>query len=630
MNRRRVLSLLFCSSLAFVPAGCAPSRDNVVLVVIDTLRRDHLETYGYARQTAPFLDRLAREGVAFDGLAPSSWTKPSTASLLTGLHPLHHQALDYFDALPDGVETLAERLRGQGYHTVGVSSNGWISAPFGFAQGFETLIGLQGIWEGTEVNRKVFPLLETLEGPFFLYVHYTDPHTPYAPRTAWDGGELPAVLREQGPIDVETLSQADLEKLPSGFLERARDLYDGDIRDADRALEQLVADLDRRGLMEGTILVVTSDHGEEFGEHGMTGHGTSLYNEVLEVPMVFHAPHRMPAGRRGGVASLLDVMPTLEELLGLKREDHPLDGISLAGRLRTWLAESPAERSFLFHLDSMAGVGLALSHGGDKIVLGRQPYRKELYDVRTDLKEQRNRLGSGREEELAGERLARLADEVAGRYNDYSRHAFPRQLSRIHQPMREQLVALGYLSARSDEDSRRIPRRIVPADRAVRGLLGWEGGESLPSCLDLSTRESERQLLDGWYAQEKEGRWSEPRSSLVLGTPSGQGGVMLVLQGVSHRPDTPRVDVSLAGQLVLATRVPPGPFRMTAEVGRPSRGRAVVGIATDSPFLPARHGSEDSRALGLFLTSACLQAAGGKMAPGSTVGNAKESASRPR
>src|SRR4029077_5761829 len=132
MNGRRIApaAVAALAALLLGVTGCsgrgrhpAARRDNVVVVVIDTLRRDHLATYGYARDTAPFLGELARQGAAFDGLTPAPWTKPATAALLTGLHPVHHQTFDRLDRLPAAALTLAERLRGAGYHTLGVSAN---------------------------------------------------------------------------------------------------------------------------------------------------------------------------------------------------------------------------------------------------------------------------------------------------------------------------------------------------------------------------------------------------------------------------------------------------------------------------------------------------------------------------
>lgn len=590
-------------------AGCAPAGpDNVVLVVIDTLRRDHLPTYGYPRQTAPFLDRLAREGAVLDGVSPTSWTKPATASLLTGLHPLSHQAIGRLDALPAEAETLAERLKAEGYRTLGVSANGWISSAFGFEQGFDNLMLLDSEGSAAMVNRNLFPALKDLAPPYFLYVHYIDPHAPYDPATAWDGGELPAPLRAQGPVSVESLDAFSDRRRPADFMARARDLYDGEIRGADRGLEQLVGELERRGLMKNTILVVTSDHGEELEDHGRMSHGLSLYEEVVQVPLVIHAPHRIAAGLRGGLASLLDVVPTLKDLLDLPAGGE-LDGVSLAGRLTGNLTGSlgrggaPEEsaRPLLFHLDHMDGVGLALTRGHDKLLLGRLPYRKEIFDLGSDPGELRNRL-----EQTGPEKVQALAAEIAGMYNGYTRETLTRRAAAMDETLQGEMAALGYVAPRRNDDPRRIPRRIMPADSRAEGLLGWEGAESLPSCSRLGDPVAERHLIRGWHPAETGGRWSAPRGLLVLGVPAEERAA-LVLQGINHRPDTPHLLVRVDGRPVLDAPVPPGPFRLVGKArGLPTGHPAVVEIVTTPEFVPARHGAADQRSLGLFLTSICL------------------------
>lgn len=586
-------------------AGCAPAEpDNVVLVVIDTLRRDHLPTYGYRRQTAPFLDRLAREGAALDGVSPTSWTKPATASLLTGLHPLSHQAIGRLDALPEEAETLAERLKGEGYRTLGISANGWISGEFGFHQGFDELLLLDT--EGAEVvNRKLFPRLEKLAPPYFLYVHYIDPHAPYDPRTAWDGGALPEALRAQGPVSVESLDPFTVRRRPAEYMARVHDLYDGEIRGADRALEGLVGELERRGLMKNTILVVTSDHGEELEDHGQMSHGLSLYEEVVRVPLVIHAPHRIAAGLRGGLASLVDVVPTLTEILGLSGGED-LDGVSLAGRLLRGETAAETERPFLLHLDHMDGVGLALTRGSDKLVLGKLPYRKEVYDLATDPAERRNLLGRS-----AQGKLEALASQLADQYNGYTRDKLTRHTAEVGAETQKNLAALGYVAAGRSGDPRRLPVRIAPADRLPEGLLGWEGAESLPSCALLSGRDAERHLIRGWHHGESSGRWSKPRGLLVLGIPDGKG-TALVLQGVNHRPDAPHLRVAVNGRTVLEASVSPGPFRLVVKAGGlPADHPARVEIVTDPEFVPGRPGGGDQRSLGLFLSSVCLSPTSG-------------------
>lgn len=608
MTRKHLwaLALLSGLSLALGVVSCRqrPRPQNVVVVVIDTLRSDRLATYGAPRQTAPFLDGLAREGAVFDGLSPTSWTKPATASLLTGLHPLRHQAVGRPDGLPEQVVTLAERLRDEGYQTLGVSANGWVSGAFGFDQGFAELIQRDSVAHAEDVNASFLPLLDELEPPFFLYVHYIDPHAPYEPRTAWDGGELSAGLRAQGPVTIESLDPFSLLQRPPALLARAQDLYDGEIRGADRGLEQLVNALRQRDLLEGTILVVTSDHGEEMEDHGRMSHGLSLYEEVVRVPLVFHAPQRIPPGHRGR-ASLLDVVPTLMDLLGLgsSQELASLDGVSLAPVLRGE-ARAAGPRTFLFHLDHIDGTALALTRGRDKIVLVRQPYRKELFDLESDPRERRNLLDQEEEQ------FARLAANLAAAYNQASSHALPRRPASPDEALEARLAALGYVASSRAADPRRIPRRIRPADGAPGGLLGWEAADTLPSCVDLGTPDADRHLLRGWYGPEENGRWSQETGTVLLGAPPGGARSALVLSGHNFRPDTPRVTVSLAGRPLLEARVPPGEIRLNVPaVPLPADRPPMFEIATDPAFQPSRHGQGDSRSLGIFLTSICLRPA---------------------
>lgn len=599
--------LAVAAALAWRTSRPPRSPDNVVVVVIDTLRRDHLATYGYERQTAPFLDRLAREGAVFDGLSPTSWTKPATASLLTGLHPLRHQAVGRLDSVPEPVVTLAERLREEGYRTLGISANGWISRFFGFDQGFDELAVVDDLWYAEEVNRRLQPRLDRLRPPFFLYVHYVDPHAPYEPRTAWDGG----ALSDPTPVAMEALDAFSIRQRPPELMTRVRDLYDGEIRGADRGLEELVRELERRGLMKNTLLVVTSDHGEEMEDHGRMSHGLSLYEEVVRVPLVFHAPHRIPAGRHG-IASLMDVVPTLMDFLGLEAKEESLDGVSQAASLQG-RTEIAASRPFLFHLDHIDGTGLALTRGRDKLVLGRRPYHKELFDLEADPGERHNRLDQKSEEEFA-----RLAADLAGVYNDHSRQAHPRRGAIMNEYIQGKLAALGYAAAPARTgDPRRIPRRIEPAEADPEGLLGWEGTESLPSCADFAGPDIERHLLRGWHALEPQGRWSKETGVVLLGVPAGERPSTLVLQGVSYRPDTPRVTVRVANRPVLEVPVPPGAFHLSAPAGPlPAHGAVKIEIATDPVFLPAAQGQPDNRALGVFLFSACLQTADASGAAG--------------
>ena len=592
-------------------AGCRPDppkvpRGNVVVVVIDTLRRDHLATYGYSRDTAPFLGELARQGAAFDGITPAPWTKPATASLLTGLHPVLHQAIDRLDGLPTPALTLAERLRSEGYQTLGASANGWISQAFGFTRGFDEFLFLDNL-KAAALNRGLLPSLDRLKPPFFLYVHYIDPHIPYDPDISWDGRPLPAALRSH-PVTIEEIDGTHFVRRPPEVLARARDYYDGEIRHADEGLRQLVGRLAQRGLMKNTVLVVTADHGEELGDHGRMSHGQTVYQEVLGVPLVIRAPGAIPAGLRPGRASLMDVVPTLLELLGVRRPggaggDGALNGVSLAGRFSG--EAPPADRPFLAQLDFVDGTALALTQGRYKVVLQKNPYRKELFDLDADPKERANLLGRPED----GAVFTRLTGELAELYNGYSRKRLPREEANLGSELTRSLADLGYLSAGQSLPQRRVPRRIGPADPFPNGRLGWAGAGAVTSCAQIAKKaERDLSLLAGWYEPDGTGRWSAQSGSVVLAIPTGQTRPELRVSGNNFRPAPVRVTLSVNRHPVLEAELPGGPFRLSAPLtDAPLDDPALVEVTTDSAFVPSRHGLADSRSLGIYLTTLCLE-----------------------
>jgi arylsulfatase A-like enzyme len=605
------LALAVLSSVA----GCsrrgaahANRPDNVVLVVIDTLRRDHLATWGYDRNTAPFLDELARQGAAFEAITPAPWTKPATVSLLTGLHPVHHQAVDRLDRIPPGALTLAERLRRAGYHTLAMSANGWVSHPFGFDRGFDRFLLADNL-KAPLLNRELLPHLDRLKPPFFLYIHYIDPHLPYEPEVAWDGRPLTAAERAH-PVTIDEVSATHFLHRSPELLARARDLYDGEIRGVDDALRAVVGRLTQRGLMAHTVLVVTADHGEELEDHGRMSHGQTVYQELLQVPLVIRSP-RLPAGRRPGRASLMDVVPTLLDLLGIDRSGEDLDGESLAGALGAGPTETPAaDRPFLSYLDFVDGTGLSLIRGSHKLVLGKNPYRKELFDLAADPHERTNLLGRPGTQGV----FAQLAGDLARLFNGYSKASFARSDATIDDYLVKRLAGLGYVAGKRVREPRVVPRRLDPADPFPDGALGWEPA-GVP-CADLGTPEAERSLLAGWYAQEPAGRWTAaPTGALLLSPPPvplwSTPALALQVTGTNLRQAPVKLTLSVDHHPVLAAEVPAGPFTLTAPlkgVGR--RSADLVEIATDKPFLPASVGLVDDRVLGIFVGRVCLQAVG--------------------
>jgi arylsulfatase A-like enzyme len=601
--------------------GCGkppPKAKNIVLVVIDTLRQDRVSAYGYPRLQTPFLDELAANGARADGLSPTSWTKPAVATILTGLHPLRHQLAAGGDVLPTEALTLAELLKAEGYSTMALSTNGLVSRGWGFGRGFDVflaswLMGCDRFAPSAQVNEDLLPRLAELHPPFFLYVHYLDPHQPYDPPATWDGQPLPTELAALAPLKEGELLP-DRGEVQSGVLAAASELYDGEVRANDDSLRDLVLRLRELGLDRETLLVVTSDHGEEFFEHGRPGHGKSLYEEVTRVPLVLHAPGVVPAGTKLPTVGLADLVPTVLDLLGIHPrlpEGYRFDGRSWAAELRAGreladgTAGSPGE---LLYLESEADAGLAYYSGGDKLLIGRNPYLKEFFDLESDPGERQNLVG--RPERRAA--FGRAAAGLSERYSELLRTALGRRSTTSDSKLVQELAALGYVKFFNTHSARRaFPRRLLPADPRSGGLLGVENLASFKPCIALVDAPTD-QLLQGWFAVEASngGRWSAPVATLALPLTSGPGtSEEVVLEGVSYRPERAQLTITGEGVLTRTLEIMPGPFSVSATrepgVARQGAAVALLGLAVEPAFRPRDQGSTDMRELGLFFTRIC-------------------------
>ncbi|MFN7995028.1 MAG: sulfatase [Bryobacteraceae bacterium] len=322
-------------------------RPNVLIYMIDTLRADHASLYGYKRDTTPFLKKLGATGVVFDDCqAQATWTKPSIASLLTSLYSYTHGIFNDADTIPKGANTLAEQLRGAGYVTANIAASPWAGKITGLQRGFDYVMEFPVVQRsrtdaadrGTDsaaVDRVVFPWLDRhKDEPFFLYVHTTDPHAPYRPPAGFEEkfanpAETPAFNKEYASlrdkdqygggtvVNREGCRKSGID--PDRFIRQALDRYDGEILHNDKSFELLVAKLRQLGVLDNTLLVVVSDHGEEFWDHGWTAHGHSLYQELTHSVFLMWNPKLLPAARRvTEPVQLVDVMPTVLELLGVK------------------------------------------------------------------------------------------------------------------------------------------------------------------------------------------------------------------------------------------------------------------------------------------------------------------------
>jgi arylsulfatase A-like enzyme len=424
----RVPALLLIALV--VAAGCnrggGPARpDSVVVVVVDALRADHLGCYGYQRPTSPSIDALAARGTRFaQAISPAPWTLPAVSTLWTGLLPAVHGAMQASDmhawmadrsgfrptsVLDASRTTLAEVLRDHGFATAAFVGGSYPSAVFGMAQGFETFVD-EGLFGPRMQVEALWKWLDAARPARFLaYLHMMSVHSPYQPPVADPhampsgsrAAEVRALLAEErrqwaavdfdpdyaGTIDG---SWGTMERIRhSGRLPPERDLahlvalYDQGIRYTDHWIGELAVGLEARGLSGSTVVVVTADHGEEFGDHGRLEHTRTFYEEMMRVPLVIADPG-LGAGRIvEAQVGLVDLFPTLLDLLAVRYEGL-VQGISLRPALE---GRPLPEREMVGEASQVSGLR-ALRTSTHKYVVGIQG--EELYDLSDDPGERRN------------------------------------------------------------------------------------------------------------------------------------------------------------------------------------------------------------------------------------------------
>lgn len=504
--------------------GATPTRPNIIVLLIDTLRADHLSCYGYERATSPCIDRIAEGGVVFDNaISAAPWTPPSHASLFTGTYPSRHGVDRSHLILRGDVEPLPDILRRHGYRTYGVSSNYWLSRETRFNRGFDRFVqswqlvqtgggngplerqnrkqtlGLEtladadnhGGWLhtcGTTVNNLYERTTRTLKrslhryddgawrvnsivqgwmrewkrlgAPFFAFVHYLEPHLRYAPPGRYRHQHLPRGVDDRR---IATVNQDPWRYLTGRAQMDAEDfailrgLYDGEISYVDQRVGQLHAALKDQGLLDNTLLIITSDHGENLGDHRLMDHVYSLHDTLLHVPLIVGGLAEFPAGQR--VAEQVqtpDIFPTILTLAGINEEETwrqvqtpPLFPRDVRGQSeRTAIAE---------YLEPQPPVGIlrkrypefdpsrfdrtlrTVRADGYKYVWASDG-KDELYKVASDSGEERNLIDA--EPEVAA-RLRKSLDEWLASFTPV--HASDEELE-LDAAMRHRLEDLGYLA----------------------------------------------------------------------------------------------------------------------------------------------------------------------------------------
>lgn len=399
-----------------IPELRSPQRTNVLLYVVDTLRADRLGAYGYGRPTTPHLDALARRGILFENAYA---TGPSTVPSITGLFSsrLPFELHGRLEPSGPAATTLAEAFRGAGYRTAAFQANFLLMESFGYARGFDAYQRLRET-DGSQFPRRVNAdvlhdrviawLQQADARPFFAYVQSLDVHNPYAPPAPFR--EMFASSESRLGIDPGQFGEAHRATLERARREFSPDLYDGAVAYADHEIGRLLAALRDLGLESSTLVVVTADHGESLGEGGRMLHGSSLHEEVVRVPLIVAPPGAFPARRVDEIVSLVDLGPTLLELVGIARPPSMRGEGFLPRRAADPFPLAVGERTSLTH----EVLERFVREENWKLVVSDE--KTELYDLSADPAEERNVAAAHpvTTAYLRRELAARLAAQVAG------------------------------------------------------------------------------------------------------------------------------------------------------------------------------------------------------------------------
>lgn len=390
---------------------------NLLFISIDTLRADHLGSYGYQRPTSPFLDRFAARSARFENyLSVAPYTLPTHATMFTGLFPPRHGAVDEVDRLDSSrVSYLPSLLAEKGYVTSGFTASGFLSEDFGFADGFDryTVADPITIEDDVEVHDRLYHRrrrdltalsrwIDDNQGRhWFAFVHTFLVHEYMAPDSDVAKFDTGPERKWEGPLRDHIMNHGSWLKDPPGpgDVQHAIDLYDATIHYCDRMLARLFERLDDGDLLRNTVVVITSDHGEEFWEHGGLRHSITVYDEMLRVPLMIRVPGGGPGREVGTPTSQADLMPTILDLLGIDAPEG-LDGRSRAALVRGQPDREPPTPLFA-HVETRNSRRASLQVGENKLIQGdrsehlRYPADREweLYSIREDRGEQNDLVG---------------------------------------------------------------------------------------------------------------------------------------------------------------------------------------------------------------------------------------------
>lgn len=424
-----VTVLGFALSLKSSNMRFAENNPNIIFIMVDTLRADHVGCYGYSRNTTPNIDKLAGEGIRFSkAISQAPWTTASVASFMSGRYLRIESPITLSEVTPPpfNVPFLQDILKDRGYTTAAVVSNPYVGEHIGMSSGYDYF---EGVYDGSvsspDVEASASRLVEKIKDKrFFMFLLFLDPHSPYVLHDKYDyyphyKGKLGAELRV-GAIDAKSSNWS------SNDLEYAKSLYDSEIAYTDEHIGKFLNELKRMKLYNDTLIVFIADHGDAFNEHGEMSHGTNLYDELLSVPLIIKLPGQRTGSVAHGTFSLLNLLPSILDYLHYDTSHLGLQGKT--ARLKGLKTVEPSVIYSSTKASSMIGMkNLECLRVGDlKYIFDMNSQCGELYDVRKDPKEQHNIAAQHKSTIVGFHKMLQLRDndidkalQIPGEQNDH-------------------------------------------------------------------------------------------------------------------------------------------------------------------------------------------------------------------
>jgi len=499
----KILAFSLCIIYLFFPknAICAVSNNdfNIVLISIDALRADHLSCYSYERETSPNIDKIAEKGILFENvIAPSSWTVPSMVSLFTSVYPINHGVISGFlsnnkvykqEVLSDKLTTLAEILKENGYATFGVASNLHLSEKSGLARGFDYFKCLPFL-PAPYVNGTIHSWEDEIKksDKFFLWVHYFDPHLPYIARKPWIEQYTSKEMTEK--LNFSKKHRDELSELIPVFkkypqtLSNLIALYDSEINYVDSYLGELIEKFE---LDKNTLIIITSDHGEGFLEHGMLGHGNSLYKETTQIPLIIKLPHSTKKETVKRYVNLVDIMPSILHISSIALPEHTL-GESLWEKkglifwLKKMFSRNDASNYNFSELDKKSILKTIMTSKW-KYIYNYQDKTEQLYNIKSDLLELNNLTDKNIRQRN------KLKEQLLNWVSNSKTYPTKRQAIQLSPIEKEKLETLGYLSTQEPG--------LKKSQKHLRAKREKKAGKKPQSSRMVDSEEANLKIVDG-------------------------------------------------------------------------------------------------------------------------------------